>query len=863
MATFTMPPFTGGPEDDIFRPTEERDSIRGGGGMDTVDYSAADEGVEVNLTAGRGMFGLAEGDAYSSIENAIGSVFNDRLIGRSNANTLSGGDSDDHLYGYGGDDTLMGGDGDDILGQIEDGPDDNSDPDFTNDAGDDTMMGNAGIDTLYGGDGNDRLMGGRDDDTVRGDAGNDMLWGGTGADMLYGGAGNDTAWGGAGDDRVWGDAGNDMLWGNAGIDTLMGGDGNDMAGGGRDGDTVMGDAGDDTLWGGAGNDTVYGGAGKDMIEGGAGADMLYGGSRDAQGMHVADTYEAGITRAMADAHDNTPPTLLPDSAFYGNTVVYAGSDAAVTIDLRDADPGTPGTQMTASGGHAEGDVLMDFQSIRGSAHGDMLTGDDKANFIRGHRGDDTIRGGDNEPVTLTYAADTTVTPQIPELNVTVAVKDVLWGGAGDDDIDGQAGPDSIMGGAGDDTLKGGAGDDEISGGAGDDDIMGGAGADTLEGGAGTDTIDGGADSDTLSFASSAAAVTVDLTAEADEDGYQMLGGDRVKGIEAIMGSPHDDMLTAAAGVTSVMGGAGDDTIVSNGNLASVTLAGGAGDDTYVINPSSTNGNLDATITEEAMGGADTIRLTGQDEAGNSRGLGQTGNVVTIPAGIENVVAGGNARDVFAAGVAEDVDNEFWGGGGNDFIGGGGGDDTIHLGDGDDEANGNDGDDTINGGAGDDTFWGGAGDGGGNDVLNGGAGDDTFTGQTGMDTLNGGAGSDTFNLGQGDTVTGGPGKDVFVVTTDTVDGDASDDSAAERTITFKDLSGRESIDLATNFTLTVANMRSALDDAVESGGNVTVTIPAASVTELSMDLILVLEGRTLDSLSVSAVAGEAPEFLTDA
>ena len=71
--------------------------------------------------------------------------------------------------------------------------------------------------------------------------------------------------------------------------------------------------------------------------------------------------------------------------------------------------------------------------------------------------------------------------------------DVLWGGAGDDDIDGEGGPDSIIGGAGDDVLKGGDG------------------VDTLEGGAGEDTIDGGPGNDTLSFANSAAGVTVDLS----------------------------------------------------------------------------------------------------------------------------------------------------------------------------------------------------------------------------------------------------------------------------------------------------------------------------------------------------------------
>ena len=844
MATFTVPPFTGGPEDDVFRPTEERDSIRGGGGTDTVDYSAADEGVEVNLTAGRGMFGLAQDDSYSSIEHVIGSGFNDRLIGRSNANTLRGGDSDDNLYGYGGDDTLMGGDGDDTLGQIEDGPDDNSEPDFTNDAGNDTMMGNAGIDTLYGGDGNDRLMGGRDDDTVRGDAGNDMLWGGSGNDMLYGGMGNDTAWGGAGADSVWGDDGVDRLWGNAGADRLMGGDGNDMAGGGRDGDMVMGDAGDDTLWGGAGDDTVQGGAGADMIEGGAGADRLYGNALDAQGAYVADVPTLAMPSRMVADPDGDASTNDGTIAVSGrDEVSYAGSPEAVTIDLgKDADADTPGMQQTASGGHAEGDVLMGFQSIRGSAHDDMLTGDGMANMIRGHRGDDTIKGGDNdETVTFTYP-DGDDADSDPDM-VTVNLMDVLWGGAGDDNIDGQGGPDSIMGGDGDDTLDGGAGDDEIDGGAGDDSIMGGdsadklqggagddvlmggAGDDTLEGGAGTDTIDGGLGNDTLSFANAAAGVTVDLTVEPDDDGYRTLAGDRVKDIETVMGSPFDDVFT----------GAGDDV-----------LAGGLGDDTYVINPTS-GGDIGDPIMEDEDEGVDTIRFTGVDANGAARGVGvSSSDLESLPDNVENVVAEGNVRDFI---WGNDEDNEISTGRNNDLVSARDGDDVIHLGSGDDIAYGGDGDDVLNGGEGDDRLFGRDDD----DVLDGGAGDDRLNGENGNDVLDGGAGGDWLNFSVGDTVTGGPGKDEFFF-------EVYDETASVLApVTITDFSTREQIDVG-NIGINGAEMTAALNDAVQDGDDVRITFPASATSFYTTDVVLILEGVDLGRLT-HATSGTEAEFIT--
>ena len=838
MATFTMPPFTGGPEDDVFRPTEERDSIRGGGGTDTVDYSAANEGVEVNLTSGRGMFGLAADDAYSSIEDVIGSDFNDRLIGRSNVNTLRGGGGDDDLYGHGGDDVLMGGAGDDTLGRINDGGDDDSDPDLVGDAGDDTMMGNAGADMLYGGPGNDRLMGGRDDDEVRGDAGSDMLWGGAGNDMLWGGAGNDTARGGAGVDTLMGDAGNDMLWGNAGGDTLMGGDGNDMAGGGRDGDTVMGDAGDDTLWGGAGDDTVYGGAGRDMIEGGAGADMLYGGSRPAAGAaYVADTYEAVISRAAADAHDDTPPTPLPNSAFYGNTVVYAGSDEAVTIDLdKDADAAMAGTQHTASGGHAEGDMLMDFQSIRGSAYDDDLTGDGMANFIRGHRGDDTIKGGDNAPVELSYSANAEATPPVQQLDVTVDVMDVLWGGAGDDDIDGEGGPDSIMGGDGDDTLKGGAGNDTIDGGAGDDSIMGGEGDDTLAGGAGTDTIDGGMGTNTLSFASFTEGVTVDLSGRVDADDYRMIAGDRVKNVTTFMGSEGDDTFTEGSFAATINGGDGDDMIVAAHSSES-TFVGGEGDDTYVVNLSSSNAPSD-TITEAAGEGTDTIRFTGEDDDGADQSVGVSGTNWEITANVENVVVEGDTAS---------------------FINGNALNNMITTGGGADNVVGNAGNNTISTGAGGDFVFAGP----GNDTVSGGAGIDTIAGGGGNDTLDGGAGNDEITDGIGGTLTGGTGADVFIL--------SAFSAGTGSTVTITDFSTRDEIRLngtagtpTDAYSFTEEEIDAALDDAEQVGDDVRIVFTGAGTADTDLpagaNLILILQGVDLNDLQAGDTVGSGAELI---
>jgi Ca2+-binding RTX toxin-like protein len=71
--------------------------------------------VQVNLGAGTGVGGDAQGDTFDSIESLSGSLFNDILTGNTAANTLTGADGADRLSGGGGADTLKGGVGHDIM----------------------------------------------------------------------------------------------------------------------------------------------------------------------------------------------------------------------------------------------------------------------------------------------------------------------------------------------------------------------------------------------------------------------------------------------------------------------------------------------------------------------------------------------------------------------------------------------------------------------------------------------------------------------------------------------------------------------------------------------------------------------------
>jgi len=247
------------------------DTIDGGNGTDTVSYASSQAGVTVDLFVdangdgaidqldldGDGNFDrvdfdgdgdqealtpaspanpdvftidLDEGPAFNTVENIIGSAFNDVLSGDPGENNVEGGAGADNINGNAGDDELIGG-GDN-----------------------DTIEGGAGADTIDGGSGTDTASytnagAGVDvslaleEDTPQDDpdtvADGDVL---INVENLLGSAQGDT---------LTGNDGNNQLNGTGGNDTLVGDDPDTDAGGA---DTLIGGAGTDTLTGGAGSD---------------------------------------------------------------------------------------------------------------------------------------------------------------------------------------------------------------------------------------------------------------------------------------------------------------------------------------------------------------------------------------------------------------------------------------------------------------------------------------------------------------------------------------------------------------------------------------------------------------------------------
>lgn len=107
-------------------------------------------------------YGYKSTDQLKSVEEIIGSQFNDNFNGSKFTDIFHGGDGNDLLDGGAGDDRLFGGKGNDRL---------------SGDEGDDLLDGGAGDDVLNGGAGNDVYI-------FRKGDGNDTLYDGTGNDKL-------------------------------------------------------------------------------------------------------------------------------------------------------------------------------------------------------------------------------------------------------------------------------------------------------------------------------------------------------------------------------------------------------------------------------------------------------------------------------------------------------------------------------------------------------------------------------------------------------------------------------------------------------------------------------------------------------
>jgi Ca2+-binding RTX toxin-like protein len=94
-------------ETQVFQSISATNVFTGSAGVDTVDYSSSSAGVIADLTVGMGVNALGGIDRFVSIENLIGSAFDDTLCGNAANNTLKGGLGNDFIVGLDGRDVAV------------------------------------------------------------------------------------------------------------------------------------------------------------------------------------------------------------------------------------------------------------------------------------------------------------------------------------------------------------------------------------------------------------------------------------------------------------------------------------------------------------------------------------------------------------------------------------------------------------------------------------------------------------------------------------------------------------------------------------------------------------------------------------
>lgn len=113
--------YSGGTGNDVMYGSVGADHFDGGADTDTVNYSNSGYGgVSLDLGRGMGWRGLADGDTYVSVENVIGTAFDDFIAGSNADNRILAGHGDDTVQITGGSDTLDGGAGIDTLAAYAD-----------------------------------------------------------------------------------------------------------------------------------------------------------------------------------------------------------------------------------------------------------------------------------------------------------------------------------------------------------------------------------------------------------------------------------------------------------------------------------------------------------------------------------------------------------------------------------------------------------------------------------------------------------------------------------------------------------------------------------------------------------------------
>lgn len=777
----------GGDGDDLLVGGLGSDTLQGGIGSDTAGYVGSDVGITVNLASGSGVGGEAAGDSYNSVENVLGSQFNDTLTGNDSDNTLKGNRGNDLLSGGGGTSNVKG-------------------------LGEDVLIGDDGDDTLTGGVHEDNLDGGASNDVLEGGGDRDVLAGGDGDDILRG---DGSASGGT---ETGDEIGGNLLL-NESFEIPI--DGSEAAG-----------------WTSSSTQPVQ------FVNSGV------SGLSGTRAVHLEDAIgNITLTQEIDDLSAGEGLTLQfllagkvagissTVEVLWNNEVIATYTNATTTLTNTQIDIPTAkvleGTNSLSFRGMGTADgaggVIDNVRLTRTGGGADQLIGGAGRDRLVGGGGNDVLIGGDGDDL-ATFNVTAGATAQ------TYAAG--LYGGAGDD---------TLAGGAGNDTLDGGTGADKYLFGpdTGNDTVISGGGQDELifddiahdrlwlrQVGSDLEITALGVGTTILvknwfsGPANQARRIVTEAKSLARSDVHALVTAMAAVSASVPPGwpaNPPQAFTDALAGWQSndsyvdrtiYTGTTGNDTIIADPTLVggaefyslggNDSLTGTAYDDEFHVGVDSGFDTVAGGDGEDAII-ADvnnaTIGLTSISGVEKISGNGKTGVAINVNTGatidLTNVEVEGIAQINGSSGI-----ETITGSAGNDVIVGAAGNDVLKGGDGNDTLRGGAGNDNLDGGEGIDTYDASdvtangtftinatgssqhtAGKGGNatTDTLTNieniiaGIGADTLNGSALANVLDGGAGNDTINAGDGDdTLIGGAGTDILK-------GGAGDDTVSYATM----------------------------------------------------------------------------------
>ncbi|WP_237772510.1 calcium-binding protein [Herbaspirillum robiniae] len=409
--------------------------------------------------------------------------------------------------------------------------------------------------------------------------------------------------------------------------------------------------------------------------------------QDLTGSIYNDTFVASAAVNYFDGGANNP-----DGTPAHNRVSYAGSNAAVTVDLST-------TIGTGTGGWAQGDQLTNIQDLTGSIYNDTFIASAAANFFDGGANNPDGSAAHNRVSYANSNAAVTI-----DLSTTVGTGTGGWA-QGDtltniQDLTGSIYNDTFIASAAANFFDGGAnnpdgsaahnrvsyagstaavtvdlsttvgtgtggwaqGDtytniQDVTGGIYNDTFIASAAANNFDGGA--NNPDGSAPHNRVSYAASTGAVTVDLSTTIGTGTGGWAQGDTYTNIQDATGGIYNDTFIASAAANNFDGGANNPDGTAAHNRVSyaasdagvtVDLAGGTGsggwaaNDAYVNIQDVTGSNFNDTFVAslaannfEGLGGSNTVSYAQSTSSNNSTGV--TVNLASGAAGIGNYAQG--------------------------------------------------------------------------------------------------------------------------------------------------------------------------------------------------------------------------------